>query len=351
MSSLAQDELGHAAALYGLLAELTGDRRRRARLRSCAGRLPARPLARSRPRRLGDDDRPALPVRDGRRRPARGARRRSWAPLAELVGKIRREERYHLMHIDDLARAAGRRRRRAARAADRRAGDAGPGCGDRVHAAPRRAGPGRRRASSPDRWPTSKARWRAASSRCSARLDLPMPPPTAGSRRGAGPTTARRSAGSTASSRRSPQRPGATGERALVHSIASARPEPPGPVRRRGCVREPSPRSRSGDPGRCRWSISGSSTASRSAATASTSRSCRRSSAVRRSTSSAASIGDRLGERSAGRSDVETTFGCRGRRTGSRRPAGRAPRGRPASHRPADPADVRCPYCCVGATS
>ena len=28
MSSLAQDELGHAAALYGLLAELTGTRRR-----------------------------------------------------------------------------------------------------------------------------------------------------------------------------------------------------------------------------------------------------------------------------------------------------------------------------------
>ena len=28
MSSLAQDELGHAAALYGLLGELTGTRRR-----------------------------------------------------------------------------------------------------------------------------------------------------------------------------------------------------------------------------------------------------------------------------------------------------------------------------------
>ena len=76
MSSLAQDELGHAAALYGLLGELTGDRPRRARLRPRAGRIPPLPAARPRPGRLGDDDRPPLPVRQRRRGPARCARRR-----------------------------------------------------------------------------------------------------------------------------------------------------------------------------------------------------------------------------------------------------------------------------------
>ncbi|HEX4898669.1 MAG TPA: Phenylacetic acid catabolic protein, partial [Candidatus Limnocylindrales bacterium] len=39
-----------------------------------------------------------------------------WAPLAELVAKIRREERYHLMHalawVDRLARAGGEARAR-----------------------------------------------------------------------------------------------------------------------------------------------------------------------------------------------------------------------------------------------
>ena len=63
MSSLAQDELGHAAALYGLLGELTRRGPRRARLRPRARRLPPLPPARPRPRRLGDDDRPPLPVR------------------------------------------------------------------------------------------------------------------------------------------------------------------------------------------------------------------------------------------------------------------------------------------------
>ena len=43
MSSLAQDELGHAAALYGLLAELTGGRRRRPRLRPRTRRRTATP--------------------------------------------------------------------------------------------------------------------------------------------------------------------------------------------------------------------------------------------------------------------------------------------------------------------
>ena len=54
MSSLAQDELGHAAALYGLLGDARPTAgRRRHRLRPRAGRLPPRPAARPRPRRLG----------------------------------------------------------------------------------------------------------------------------------------------------------------------------------------------------------------------------------------------------------------------------------------------------------
>ena len=85
MSSLAQDELGHAQALYRLLADLVDDGRDADahRLRPTGRGLLPRPAARSPARRLGDDDRPALPVRHGRRGPARGARRvASYAPLA-----------------------------------------------------------------------------------------------------------------------------------------------------------------------------------------------------------------------------------------------------------------------------
>ena len=75
MSSLAQDELGHAAALYGLLADAHRLRPGCARLRPRARRVPPLPAARPRPGRLGDDDRPTLPVRQRRRDPARGAGR------------------------------------------------------------------------------------------------------------------------------------------------------------------------------------------------------------------------------------------------------------------------------------
>ena len=53
----------------------------------------------------------------------------TWAPLAELVGKIRREERYHLMHVeawlDRLARAEGEPRRRLVAALETLGPDAG----------------------------------------------------------------------------------------------------------------------------------------------------------------------------------------------------------------------------------
>ena len=87
MSSLAQDELGHAAALYGLLGDLTGTRPDALAYDREPDELPPLPAARPRPRRLGDDDRPPLPVRhaptpSGSRRwpAARGRRWPSWSP-------------------------------------------------------------------------------------------------------------------------------------------------------------------------------------------------------------------------------------------------------------------------------
>jgi len=99
MSSLSQDELGHAAALYGLLGGLTGqdpdaiayDRRpedyRHARLLDHGRGDWAMTIAR----------RYLYETADAVRLEALAAT--SWKPLADLVGKLRREERYHLMHI------------------------------------------------------------------------------------------------------------------------------------------------------------------------------------------------------------------------------------------------------------
>jgi ring-1,2-phenylacetyl-CoA epoxidase subunit PaaC len=99
MSSLSQDELGHAAALYGLLGSVTGqdpdaiayDRRpedyRHARLLDHGRGDWAMTIAR----------RYLYETADAVRLEALAAT--SWKPLADLVGKLRREERYHLMHI------------------------------------------------------------------------------------------------------------------------------------------------------------------------------------------------------------------------------------------------------------
>ena len=178
MSSLAQDELGHAAALYGLLAELTGTDADALAYDREPGGVPPLPAAGPRPRRLGDDDRPALPVRhaptpSGSRRSADG----SWAPLADLVGKLVREERYHLMHVgawlDRLARSRGEPRDRLLAAL----AELGAGCGDGVHATPRRAGTGRGRDPGRADEPSSKAAGAPPSPRPSIALGLPMPPP------------------------------------------------------------------------------------------------------------------------------------------------------------------------------
>jgi ring-1,2-phenylacetyl-CoA epoxidase subunit PaaC len=116
MSSLAQDEIGHAAALYGLLAERTGvdpdviayerppDEYRHARLLDHGRGDWAMTIAR----------RYLYETADAVRLDALAGG--PWQPLAGLVGKLQREERYHQMHIgawlDRLARADGEPRDR-----------------------------------------------------------------------------------------------------------------------------------------------------------------------------------------------------------------------------------------------
>src|SRR6266540_2077190 len=95
MSSIAQDELGHARAFYGLLGDLVGE--------DPDHLAYDRPPESFRHCRLVDHARAES----------------SYAPLAELVAKIRREERYHLLHVDAwlrrLATAEGEPRDRLVR--------------------------------------------------------------------------------------------------------------------------------------------------------------------------------------------------------------------------------------------
>ena len=128
MSSLAQDELGHAQALYGLLGELTGmdpdalayDREpeeyRHCRLLDHGRGDWAMTIA----RRYLYDTADAVRLEalaDG-----------SWAPLADLVAKLQREERYHRMHatawFERLARGGEDARGRLTSVLDELAPDA-----------------------------------------------------------------------------------------------------------------------------------------------------------------------------------------------------------------------------------
>jgi ring-1,2-phenylacetyl-CoA epoxidase subunit PaaC len=100
MSSLAQDELGHARALYGLLGDLTG--------RDPDAIAFDRPLEDFRHARLLDGGRGdwattiarryLYDTADAVRLEALAAS--SWRPLADLAVKIRREETYHLLHAE-----------------------------------------------------------------------------------------------------------------------------------------------------------------------------------------------------------------------------------------------------------
>ena len=101
LSSIAQDELGHAQAFYRLLAELVHDGRDADAIafdRPADGYYHARLLDHPR----GDwaqtiARRYLYDTADAIRLEALAAS--SFTPLAELVGKIRREERYHLLHV------------------------------------------------------------------------------------------------------------------------------------------------------------------------------------------------------------------------------------------------------------
>ncbi len=183
MSSLAQDELGHAAALYALLGELTGtdvdalaydrepDAYRHCRLLDHGRGDWAMTIA----RRFLYDSADAIRLEalaDG-----------SWSPLAELVGKLVREERYHRMHagawLDRLARSAEEPRDRLLAALIVLAPDAATvftsieGEADLIASGILDA-------------PMTEleSRWRASIAPVFAELDLPMPPPASDPERG-----------------------------------------------------------------------------------------------------------------------------------------------------------------------
>jgi ring-1,2-phenylacetyl-CoA epoxidase subunit PaaC len=130
MSSLAQDELGHAQALYRLLAEVVDDGRDADAIaydRPVEGYYHARLLDHPRgdwadaiARRYLYDTADAIRLE--------ALADSSFAPLRDLVAKIRREERYHVMHmtawIDRLATTGGEPRERLLAALERLAPDA-----------------------------------------------------------------------------------------------------------------------------------------------------------------------------------------------------------------------------------
>jgi ring-1,2-phenylacetyl-CoA epoxidase subunit PaaC len=129
MSSIAQDELGHAQALYRLLGEVADDGRDADAIaydRPPEGYFHARLL--DHPRGDWADAiarRYLYDTADAVRLDALGES--SFTPLCELVAKIRREERYHQMHVlawlDRLASAVGEPRERLLAALERLAPD------------------------------------------------------------------------------------------------------------------------------------------------------------------------------------------------------------------------------------
>ena len=178
MSSLAQDEIGHAAALYGLLADLTGedpdaiaydrapDEYRHARLLDHGRGDWAMTIAR----------RFLYETADAVRLEALAGG--SWAPLAELVGKMQREERYHPMHVEAWLTRLGPRGRRGARATGGSPPDPRAGRADRLHAAPRGAGARRGRDPRRRRCATSRTAGASGSRRRCGRSTCRCPRPT-----------------------------------------------------------------------------------------------------------------------------------------------------------------------------
>jgi ring-1,2-phenylacetyl-CoA epoxidase subunit PaaC len=175
MSSLAQDELGHAQALYGLLGGLTGtDPDALAYDRDREGYRHCRLLDHGRgdwamtiARRFLYDTADAV-----RLEALAGG---TWTPLAELVTKIQREERYHRMHatawFERLARGDADARSRLVGALD----DLGPDAATVFTPLPDEAAlvdAGVLAAPMAD----LETRWRAAIAPFFDALELPMPP-------------------------------------------------------------------------------------------------------------------------------------------------------------------------------
>ena len=190
MSSLAQDELGHASAWYGLLAELTGGDPDRTRLRPTGRGVPASRLvdhgrgdwARTMTRRWLYDTANAVRLE--------ALADSSDRSLAELAVKVRREETYHLAHgeawVERLAGYEGEPRRRLIEALEL----VGPGRAERPRAAARGGEPASRAGSC--RWPRPHCSnaGRSGSRPILAGLDLALP---AG--RGRGPRPGHRAVG------------------------------------------------------------------------------------------------------------------------------------------------------------
>jgi ring-1,2-phenylacetyl-CoA epoxidase subunit PaaC len=99
-SSISQDEIGHARALYELLAELTGQdadaiafgREPEAYRHAALMNHPRTDWAFTVARRYLYETADSIRLE--------ALSRSSYEPLAQLAAKMRREERYHLMHLD-----------------------------------------------------------------------------------------------------------------------------------------------------------------------------------------------------------------------------------------------------------
>ena len=180
ISSLAQDELGHAQALYRLFAELVADGRDADAVaydRPPEGYLHARLLDH------GRGDWAATIARRWLYETADGARLDALVdstsePLRDLVAKIRREERYHRLHVDAwlerLAAADGEPRRRLVAALEAMGPDAGtvlsPLPGDEALV---------RHGIVAEPFAAIERRWRDDADAALRRLGLPEIPPTA----------------------------------------------------------------------------------------------------------------------------------------------------------------------------
>ncbi len=179
ISSLAQDELGHAQALYRLFVDVVADGRDADAVaydRPPEGYLHARLLDHPR----GDwawtiARRWLYETADAARLEALTAS--SYAPLRELVAKLRREERYHLMHVDAwlerLARGGEEPRRRLSEAL----GAMGPDAGTVLAPLPGETALVRH-AIVAEPFAAIEARWRAVTSTRLVGLGLPALPPT-----------------------------------------------------------------------------------------------------------------------------------------------------------------------------